>query len=74
MNPAWRDSAPTAGGRQRDWAARAAAAGRPVDATRMLPVLPAAVTGVTAGNGHGHDHGNGHDHGPVGALGPGTHE
>jgi ferredoxin len=59
--------------RERDWAARAAAEGRFVDAARMLPVLPAAVTGVTAGNGngHGHAHGNGHDHGAVAALGPG---
>jgi ferredoxin len=35
--------------RERDWAARAAAAGRGVDTTRMLPVLPASVTGVAAG-------------------------
>jgi NADPH-dependent glutamate synthase beta subunit-like oxidoreductase len=63
--------------RERDWAARAAADGRLVDASRMLPVLPAAVAGVPAGgagNGHGHAHGNGHDHGAVAALGPGGHE
>ena len=44
--------------------------------SRMLPVLPAAVTGVPPagnGNGHGHAHGNGHDHGAVAALGPGAH-
>jgi ferredoxin len=61
--------------RERDWATRAAAEGRVVDAARMLPVLPAAVTGVATGNGngngHGHAHGNGHDHGAVAALGPG---
>jgi formate dehydrogenase major subunit len=62
--------------RERDWASRAAAAGRTIDTTRMLPVLPATVTGLPAGNGH--DHGNGHDdgngHGAVAALGPGGHE
>ena len=60
--------------RERDWAARAAAEGRVVDAARMLPVLPPSVTGVPAGNGngHGHAHGNGHDHGAVAALGPGA--
>ena len=26
------------------------------------------------GHAHSNGHGNGHDHGPVGALGPGTHE
>ncbi|MEX1173494.1 MAG: FAD-dependent oxidoreductase [Chloroflexota bacterium] len=60
--------------RERDWAARAAADGRLIDTSRMLPVLPAAIAGIpTGGNGHaGHDHGNGH--GAVAALGPGTHE
>jgi NADPH-dependent glutamate synthase beta subunit-like oxidoreductase/formate hydrogenlyase subunit 6/NADH:ubiquinone oxidoreductase subunit I/ferredoxin len=62
--------------RERDWAARAAAAGRVVDSTRMLPVLPPAVAGVQTGNGHangnGHAHGDGHDHGAVAALGPGA--
>jgi formate dehydrogenase major subunit len=39
--------------KERDWLDRATAAGRRVDAGRMLPMLPAGV----AGNGHG---GNGH--------------
>ena len=74
--------------RERDWATRAAAEGRLIDSSRMLPMLPTAITGVPAGgnghgNGHGghggghggHDHG-GHDHGTgaVAALGPGGHE
>ncbi len=68
--------------RERDWATRAAAEGRLVDPSRMLPVLPAGVVGVAGnGNGNGHDghghgamadHGNGH--GAVAALGPGGHE
>ncbi len=58
--------------RERDWAARAAADGRVVDTSRMLPMLPPSVTGVPTGNGHGHSHGNGHDHGAVAALGPGA--
>ena len=58
--------------RERDWAARAAAEGRIVDTSRMLPMLPPSVTGVPTGNGHGHSHGNGHDHGAVAALGPGA--
>jgi len=58
--------------RERDWAARAAADGRIVDTSRMLPMLPPSVTGVPTGNGHGHSHGNGHDHGAVAALGPGA--
>jgi NADPH-dependent glutamate synthase beta subunit-like oxidoreductase/formate hydrogenlyase subunit 6/NADH:ubiquinone oxidoreductase subunit I/ferredoxin len=62
--------------RERDWATRAAAAGRVVDSTRLLPVLPPTIAGLPAGrgdgNGHDHGHGNGHDgHGPVAALGPG---
>ena len=43
--------------RERDWATRAAAEGRLVDTSRMLPMLPPTVTGV-GGNGHGS--GNGH--------------
>jgi ferredoxin len=64
--------------RERDWATRAAAAGRSVDSARMLPVLPATIAGVRTGgargngHGHGHDDGNGHD--AVAALGPGGHE
>ena len=63
--------------RERDWASRAAAEGRVIDTTRFLPVLPAAVAGIPAGNGgngHGHDHGHGDGHGAVAALGPGGHE
>ncbi|MCI0345789.1 MAG: FAD-dependent oxidoreductase [Chloroflexi bacterium] len=62
--------------KERDWLARAMAEGRVVDAARSLPVLPASVATMTAGNGHGA--GNGHDHGHGGAdpdprLGPGGH-
>ena len=43
---------------ERDWASRAASAGRRIDAGRMLPMLPAGVAGNGhAGNGHA---GNGH--------------
>jgi formate hydrogenlyase subunit 6/NADH:ubiquinone oxidoreductase subunit I/thioredoxin reductase len=64
--------------RERDWATRAAAAGRQIDAARMLPVLPPAMAGIPAKGGNGHN-GNGHDHGAdghgaVAALGPGGHE
>jgi ferredoxin len=41
---------------ERDWAARAMSAGRQIDAGRMLPMLPAGVSG-NAKNGHS---GNGH--------------
>ena len=52
--------------RERDWEERAAAEGRPVVPTRLLPVLPPAVaaqvrtpaTQLASGNGHGA--GNGH--------------
>jgi formate dehydrogenase major subunit len=68
--------------READWATRAAAEGRLIDSSRMLPMLPPAIGGVptngAGGNGHGHAHadGNGHDHGhgAVAALGPGGHE
>jgi formate dehydrogenase major subunit len=57
--------------READWATRAAAEGRLIDAGRMLPVLPPTVAGVStrdgnghAGNGHG---GNGHVHGGAGS-------
>jgi NADPH-dependent glutamate synthase beta subunit-like oxidoreductase/formate hydrogenlyase subunit 6/NADH:ubiquinone oxidoreductase subunit I/ferredoxin len=65
--------------RERDWATRAAAEGRLVDQTRMLPMLPAALGGVPAGgngdhHGHAHGHANGNGHGAVAALGPGGHE
>jgi hypothetical protein len=46
--------------RERDWAERALAEGRPVRPDRRLPVLPA---GVTAGRGNGH---NGHGGTPAG--------
>jgi hypothetical protein len=49
--------------RERDWAERASAEGRPVAPTRLLPMLPAAVAAQIAkggdGNGHGHGNGNG---------------
>ena len=46
--------------RERDWLTRAQAAGRPVDAGRLLPVLPASVRGNGHGNGLGNGHGDGH--------------
>jgi ferredoxin len=52
--------------RERDWATRAAAEGRLIP-DRLLPVLPASVTG-NGGNG-----GNGHGHGPGGQGGNGGH-
>ncbi len=45
--------------RERDWATRAAAEGRLIDTTRMLPMLPPTIGGVPA-NGNGQAHGNGH--------------
>jgi hypothetical protein len=62
--------------RERDWAARAEAAGRIVDQSRLLPVLPPALGGVaTNGNGHGHGNGHaGHDHGTSVAVIPTPHE
>jgi hypothetical protein len=71
--------------RERDWEVRAAAEGRPVVPTRLLPVLPPAIAAqvrrpaeqLTSGNGH--SPGNGHVPqlaaggvpGGAGALGPG---
>jgi formate dehydrogenase major subunit len=54
--------------RERDWAERAAADGRPTQPTRLLPMLPAAVAAQIAresaapalGAGSGNGHGNGH--------------
>jgi formate hydrogenlyase subunit 6/NADH:ubiquinone oxidoreductase subunit I len=43
---------------ERDWATRAAASGRMIDAGRMLPMLPAGVAGNGHANGNGHS-GNG---------------
>ncbi|MFP5342809.1 MAG: hypothetical protein ACLGIJ_07800, partial [Candidatus Limnocylindria bacterium] len=65
--------------RERDWATRAAAEGRLVDTSRMLPVLPPTLGGIAAGgtgdhHGHAHGHANGNGHGAVAALGPGGHE
>src|SRR4051794_582716 len=65
--------------READWVERAAASGRLVDTTRMLPMLPPVVTGVPGGNGNGHAHGNGHGpgdgHGHGGsAIVPSHHE
>jgi NADPH-dependent glutamate synthase beta subunit-like oxidoreductase/formate hydrogenlyase subunit 6/NADH:ubiquinone oxidoreductase subunit I/ferredoxin len=47
--------------RERDWATRAAAAGRPLVSTRQLPVLPPGL----GGDGHGNGNGNGNGHGPT---------
>jgi ferredoxin len=59
--------------RERDWLARATAEGRVVDAAKLLPVLPPALTGIPApGNGHGTGNGHGDGHG-VAMLGPGGH-
>jgi formate dehydrogenase major subunit len=59
--------------READWATRAAAEGRLIDAGRLLPVLPATVGGVPTrgdnghdGNGHGGLLGDGHGHGGAG--------
>ena len=50
--------------RERDWAERAAADGRAVTPTRLLPMLPPSVAAaLSAGNGDGHGNGNGHGHG-----------
>ena len=60
--------------RERDWAARAAAEGRLIDTSRMLPVLPPTVTGLQ-GNGHGNGNGPSHGHGHGGtAVVPTHHE
>jgi NADPH-dependent glutamate synthase beta subunit-like oxidoreductase/formate hydrogenlyase subunit 6/NADH:ubiquinone oxidoreductase subunit I/ferredoxin len=49
--------------READWAERAAAAGRPVAPTRLLPMLPPSVAAaISAGNGHGNGHGQGDGH------------
>jgi ferredoxin len=64
--------------READWATRAAAEGRLIDAGRLLPVLPATVGGVPTRGGNGHD-GNGHGgllgdgHGHGGAGGGHAH-
>ncbi len=69
--------------RERDWIDRAAAEGRPVAPTRLLPMLPAAVAaqiakgdgGAATAHGNGHGHTNGHvpaltaGHGPDGGAG-----
>jgi len=48
--------------RERDWVQRAAAEGRAVQPTRLLPMLPPSVAArLSEGNGHGN--GNGHGHG-----------
>jgi formate dehydrogenase major subunit len=57
--------------RERDWLERAQASGRHLDQGRLLPVLPARVSGNggPGGNGHGGDghRTGGHDHGQSGA-------
>ncbi|CAN5728751.1 hypothetical protein BH24CHL5_BH24CHL5_02470 [soil metagenome] len=56
-----RDTEATWVRKERDWLARAAEQGRPLDAGRMLPMLPPGVVGNGNGNGNGHSHsGNGH--------------
>ena len=45
--------------RERDWASTAAAEGRIIDMSRMLPMLPPAIGGVPT-NAHGNGNGNGH--------------
>jgi formate dehydrogenase major subunit len=62
--------------RERDWVERAAAEGRPVAPTRLLPMLPAAVAaqiakGDNGGAGNGHGHGNGNRHAPALTAGHG---
>jgi formate dehydrogenase major subunit len=61
--------------RERDWATRAAADGRLLDSSRMLPMLPPTVTGLPAGGGNGHGHAHGNDHGSSGgtAIEPARH-
>ncbi len=63
--------------RERDWPERAAAAGRPLQPDRLLPVLPPAVA-AAAGRGNGHEDrsqhasiASGHIHRTLGS-GPGT--
>jgi ferredoxin len=55
--------------KERDWVARAVAQGRLIQSDRMLPVLPASITGNGSdgnGRGTGHGHGGGaHGHGPA---------
>jgi len=69
--------------RERDWVERAAADGRPVAPTRLLPMLPAAVAaqiakegngGAGTGNGHGHVPALTAGHGPGGAGDHAGHE
>src|SRR5215210_4625804 len=63
--------------RERDWAERAAAEGRPVQPTRLLPMLPAAVAaqiareGAAGPSGNGNGHGNGHGQVPALTAGNG---
>jgi NADPH-dependent glutamate synthase beta subunit-like oxidoreductase/formate hydrogenlyase subunit 6/NADH:ubiquinone oxidoreductase subunit I/ferredoxin len=50
--------------RERDWVERAAAEGRAVAPTRLLPMLPPSVAAaISAGNGHGNGDGQGNGHG-----------
>jgi ferredoxin len=62
--------------RERDWAERAIAQGRLIEAGRLLPMLPASIArghgtgnGQPGGNGHGHDH----DHGDSTGHGAANH-
>jgi ferredoxin len=55
--------------RERDWAERAIAGGRLIEAGRLLPMLPASIArGNGNGNGHGPGDGHGHDHGSAGGA------
>ncbi|HET9615054.1 MAG TPA: 4Fe-4S binding protein, partial [Candidatus Limnocylindrales bacterium] len=53
--------------RERDWVERAAAEGRPVVPTRLLPMLPASVAAQARRDAAGNGHGNGHS-GQIPAL------
>jgi ferredoxin len=59
--------------READWATRAAAEGRFIDAGRLLPVLPANAGGVATAGGNGHG-GNGHGGNGHGSNGHGGHD
>ena len=60
--------------KERDWLQRAMAQGRLIQSDRLLPVLPASVTGDGNGsNGHGSNgHGHAHDAGDGTASGAGA--
>jgi formate hydrogenlyase subunit 6/NADH:ubiquinone oxidoreductase subunit I/thioredoxin reductase len=49
--------------RERDWLERAKAEGRILEPGRLLPVLPASISGSGSGNGHRHDDAGAEPHG-----------